>query len=157
MNIEFKRLSEIEESEIILLNSDPLVRRQMPLSEDGFDAAACQKWVEEKESQWQKYGYGPWAILCDGSFVGWGGFQSENNEPDLALVLHPNHWGKGKAIYEHIIRWGFEEKGFASITILLPPTRKKVKGILSLGFQPDGDLLQKGKMFNRYRLYTTQR
>lgn len=153
MDLEFKRLKEIDCAEIIALNTNPLVRRQMPLSDDNFDEAVCQAWVQGKEQQWEDYGYGPWAFMVDGKFAGWGGLQYENGDADLGLVLHPKYWGMGKTIYKEVIRRAFWEMGFESVTILLPPTRKRIKGIFRLGFQADGEVEIDGKQFMRYRLY----
>jgi hypothetical protein len=77
--------------------------------------------------------------------------QPEDGEADLGLVLHPDYWGYGKAIYEEIIRRAFGEMGLESVIILFPPTRTRVKGILQLGFQPDGELEVGGEKFIRYR------
>ena len=153
MHLEFKRLSDIEHAELIALNNHPLVRRQMPLSDDNFGEAECQEWVAGKELQWEEHGYGPWAFIIDGKFAGWGGLQYENGDADLGLVLHPDYWGMGKTIYDEIIRRAFGEMGFESVTILLPTTRTRVKGILRLGFQLDGEAELYGERFIRYRLY----
>jgi ribosomal-protein-alanine N-acetyltransferase len=51
-----------------------------------------------------------------------------------------------------MIKRGFGEMGFESITILLPPTRKHKKGVLKLGFQLDGEVELYGERFIRYRL-----
>ncbi|WP_237734147.1 GNAT family N-acetyltransferase [Serratia fonticola] len=96
MDIVFKRLSDIDRREIIALNTNPLVLRQMPLGDSSFGDAECLEWVTGKESQWDEYGYGPWAFTVSDKFVGWGGLQYENGDADLALVLHPDHWGLGK-------------------------------------------------------------
>ena len=73
MKLEFKRLAEIDPARIIALHTDPRVRQHMPLIGDGFDEAACRQWLEDKESLWREYGYGPWAFIVDGEFAGWGG------------------------------------------------------------------------------------
>jgi [ribosomal protein S5]-alanine N-acetyltransferase len=153
MKLEFKHLNEIDCSEYIALNTNPLVMRQMPLSDSNFDDAACKEWIAGKEKMWEEHGFGPWAFIVDGKFVGWGGLQPENGEADLALVLHPDYWGTGKVIYQEVIRRAFEEMGFESVTILFPPTRTRVKGILRLGFQPDGEVEIFGERFIRYRLH----
>ena len=153
MILEFKRLTEIDPSKYISLHTDPRVRRHMPLTDDDFDEAACVKWIEGKESMWREAGYGPWAFVVDGEFVGWGGLQPENGEADLGLVLHPDYWGMGKIIYDEIMRRAFGEMGFESVTALLPLTRTRVKGILRLGFVPDGELEIQGERFARFRLY----
>jgi [ribosomal protein S5]-alanine N-acetyltransferase len=153
LHIEFRRLSDIDQAEIIALNTHPLVRRQMPLSADTFGDAECREWVSGKESQWQEHGYGPWAFVLDGKFAGWGGLQCEGGDPDLALVLHPRYWGMGKRIYDEIMRRAFGEMGFKSVTILLPPSRTRVRAIFRLGFQLDGEVELFEKRFIRYRLY----
>jgi len=125
----------------------------MPLTGDDFDEAACIEWIKGKEDMWREQGYGPWAFFVDGEFAGWGGLQPEGGDHDLGLVLHPDHWGKGKLIYDEIIRRAFGEMGFESVTILLPLTRKRVKGVLQLGFVPDGEVEIEGKLFARFRLH----
>jgi RimJ/RimL family protein N-acetyltransferase len=152
MKLEFKRLSEIDCSEYIALNTHPLVRRQMPLTSDKFDEEDCREWTKGKEKMWEEHGYGPWAFVIDGKFAGWGGLQPEQGEADLALVLHPDFWGHGKDIYEEIIRRAFGEMGLESVMILLPPSRTRVKGILRLGFKQDGEVEIGGERFIRYRL-----
>ena len=152
MNIEFKRLTEVDASEIIELMNNPLVRRRMPLTTDNFDESDCDGFIAAKEQLWAAHSYGPWAFVVDGQFVGWGGLQPEKGDADLALVLHPNHWGKGKALYDEIIDRTFGEMGFESVTVLLPPSRKRVKGLLRLGFKADGELEIGEERFIRYRL-----
>ncbi len=153
MKLEFKRLPDVDPSKLIALFRDPRVRRYMPLTHDNFDEAACAEWIEGKESMWREHGFGPWAFFVDGEFAGWGGLQPEQGDADLGLVLHPDHWGKGRIIYDEIIRRAFGEMGFESITILLPLTRTRVKGVLRLGFLPDGELEVDGERFARFRLY----
>ena len=58
----------------------------------------------------------------------------------------------GKAVYRGILRRAFDEMGSESITALLPPSRAHVKGMLRLGFQPDGHVQISGITFVRYRL-----
>ena len=153
MNIEFKRLNEIDRSDIIELMNNPLVRRQMPLTSDNFDQADCDEFVAAKEQLWAGHGYGPWGFIVGGKFVGWGGLQPENGDADLGLVLHPKYWGMGKTLYDEIIKRAFGEMGFESVTILFPPTRSRIKGILRLGFKPDGEVEIQGERFIRYRLH----
>lgn len=154
MNIKFDHLKNISKQDIIELNTNERVLKQMPLGNDVvFDEEKCISWVNEKENQWIEHGYGPWAFLVDGKFAGWGGLQYEEGDADLALVLHPRYWGLGKQIFNEIIKKAFTEMGFESITILLPPTRKKLKGIYLLGFEPDGEITISGERFIRYRLY----
>ena len=156
IKLEFKRLGEIDCSEYVALNTNPLVMRQMPLASSDFDEAACREWIRGKERMWEVHGYGPWAFVIEGRFAGWGGLQPEEGDADLGLVLHPDYWGYGKDIYEEIIHRAFGEMGLESVIILFPPTRTRVKGILRLGFQPDGEVEVGGAKFIRYRLYAPE-
>lgn len=157
MKIEFKRLSEVEKSEIIELMNNPLVRRHMPLTGDSFGKSDCDEFVAAKERLWSEHGYGPWAFIVDDRFAGWGGLQPENGDADLALVLHPKHWGIGKALYAEIIGRAFGGMGFEAVTVLLPPTRKRIRGLFRLGFEADGELMVGNQRFIRYRLEKTAR
>jgi RimJ/RimL family protein N-acetyltransferase len=125
----------------------------MPLLGDTFSEADCDKFVANKERLWAEHGYGPWAFYIDSEFVGWGGLQDEEGDADIALVLHPDKWGQGKAIYDEIIKRAFGEMGFKSVTALLPPTRRCVKGMQRLGFVKDEKVDYLGETFIRYRLH----
>lgn len=153
MPIEFLRLPQVDPADIIELHNHPLVRRQMPLFEGVFAEKDCREFVAAKEALWTEFGYGPWAFYIDGQFAGWGGMQPEGEDADLGLVLHPDYWGWGKTLYEMIIARAFGEMGFESVTILFPPSRTRIKGILRLGFQEDGEMMYGEERFIRYRLW----
>lgn len=157
MILEFKRLTEVDLADIISLNNNPDVLRQMPLGSANFDLVKANEWVQQKDAQWQQHGYGPWAFVIDQHFAGWGGLQYEEGDADLALVLHPQFWGNGKAIYQEIVKRAFTSLGHDSLTILLPPSRTRIKGIFRLGFQPDGELEIEGVRFLRFRLYASSK
>ncbi len=142
MNIEFKRLTAIEKSNIIDLMNNALVRRQMPLLRGDFGKIDCDKFVTSKEQMWEKHGYGPWAFVINNQFAGWGGIQPDNGEADLALVLHPDYWGVGKVLYKKIIEKAFDELGLNSVQVLFPPTRTRIKGLLSLGCVKDNGVVR---------------
>ena len=154
--IEFKRLTEVDTSDITLLMNHKLVRKQMPLLTNIiFNEKTCEKFIDIKESLWIKHGYGPWAFVIDCRFAGWGGLQSENGEADLAMVLHPDFWGIGKTLYKEIIRRAFYEMKLSSVTVLLPPTRTRISGLLHLGFKKDSELEIEKQHFIKYRLEKT--
>lgn len=153
MDLKLVRLSEIELTDIMALHTDPRVLRHLPLASGTFDEFECKRWRESKEAQWEANGYGPWGILIGGAFAGWGGLQYEMGDADLALVLSPDYWGYGKAIYRKIIGIAFEELGLESVTALLPPSRGQADGLLRLGFVADGQIDISGSLFNRYRLW----
>lgn len=152
MNIEFRRLTEIDKTEIIDLMNNPLVRRQMPLLKGDFSESDCDQFVAAKEELWTQHGYGPWAFIINGEFAGWGGVQPEGDEADLALVLHPTYWGKGKVLYKEIINRAFGKLGLSSVTVLFPPSRTRIQGLLRLGFVKDQELEMGNERFIRFRL-----
>lgn len=152
MQLEFKKLTEIEPSKIVELNNHPEVLRHMPLGSPDFNIEKSLAWAKEKDSQWDIHGYGPWAFVVDGEFVGWGGLQKEDDDADLALVLHPKYWGIGKMIYKEIIRRAFDEMNLESVTILLPVSRA-AKAVSRYGFQSDGTSMCDGICFQRFRLF----
>ncbi|AUR31462.1 GNAT family N-acetyltransferase [Morganella morganii] len=154
MHLEFKRLTQIEPADITALNNHPKVLQQMPLGSPDFDDEKSRNWAEEKDAQWEINGYGPWAFVIDDVFAGWGGLQKEDDDADLALVLHPDFWGTGKIICDEIIRHAFDEMHLTSITILLPLSRKVSRFITRYGFQPDGSVNYDGVDFRRFRLFS---
>ncbi|MGJ3254860.1 MAG: GNAT family N-acetyltransferase [Alcanivorax sp.] len=145
------RLGDVPHAELIALHNDPRVLRHLPLGREEFDEATCRRWVVEKEGQWQEHGYGPWSIHVKGGFAGWGGFQHEQGEADLALVLAVEYWGIGSAVCHKMLHIAFDDMGLTSVTALLPPGRVRVKGMRRLGFQRDGQLHIGEIAFHRYR------
>ncbi|MFN3734186.1 hypothetical protein [Comamonas testosteroni] len=71
----------------------------------------------------------------------------------MALVLYPKYWGSGKAIYQEIINRAFTIVGLSSITIVLPASRKRIRGIFRLRFKEDSEFDVDGVQFLRFRLY----
>lgn len=152
MHIEYVQLQDVNPSDIIALMNNLLVRKQMPLTFDDFNEQDCENFVKAKQQLWQEQGYGPWAFLVDGQFAGWGGLQPENGIPDLALVLHPNYWGIGKQLAQEIVDKAFNEMDVEKVSVLFPPTRTRVKGLLKLGFTQEDELEVDGKTYIRYAL-----
>lgn len=152
MHIEWRRLKEIPLGEIGHLLNHPRVRHYMPLASTAMDIDATAEWVRGKEAQWRQYGYGPWAIVIDGRFAGWGGFQHEAGDADLALVLLPAYWGQGHVLLRILINKAWQLLALPSVTLHLPPVRQRIRGIFRLGFVPDGQVDFDGEIFRRYRL-----
>lgn len=150
--IVFRRLPEVDPAELIALMNDPRVRRHLPLARGEFGPAECARFVAAKERLWAEHGYGPWAFEVGGAFAGWGGLQPEGDDVDLGLVLRPEFWGVGRALYGRLLATAFEELGARSVVVLLPPSRVRVSGVERLGFQRDGAVDVAGVRFHRYRL-----
>ena len=151
MRIEFVRLTEVPLAAVVDLINEPRNARHMPLA-GTFTEEAAAEWVAAKDGQWETNGYGPWAVLVDGEFAGWGGFQREENGADFALVLTPRHWGQGAAITEAALDRGFGELGLDEVIIALPHTRSPDRVVARFGFTPDGEVTYDGASFRQYRL-----
>ncbi|GAA4411157.1 GNAT family N-acetyltransferase [Actinokineospora soli] len=149
--IEFVRLTEVPLPVVMAMLNEPRNARHMPLSAE-FSEELAAHWVQGKDGQWALHGYGPWAILVDGEFAGWGGFQHEENGADFALVLLPEQWGRGAEITRVALDRGFDELGLDEVIIALPFTRNPTRVVARFGFVPDGEVSYCGSSFRQYRL-----
>jgi len=149
--IEFVRLTEVPLSAVMALLNEPRNARHMPLAGE-FDQSSAAEWVQGKDSQWQRHGYGPWAVLIDDDFAGWAGFQQEESGADFALVLLPRMWGHGAEVARTALDRGFDEFGLDAVVIALPLTRSPTRAVARFGFVPDGDVTYGGSRFRQYRL-----
>lgn len=153
-DIEFVRLTEIPAATIAAHMSDPRVARHLPLLTFAFDFAAAEAFIEAKESCWRRDGLGHWAILSDGEYVGWGGFQKEGDEWDFGLVLTADAFGRGIAIAKKALAIAIDDPRIPYVTFLLPPSRKNLGALSRAGAQFVGDVMYAGAAFRKYRLDT---
>ncbi|MEM8796352.1 MAG: GNAT family N-acetyltransferase [Pseudomonadota bacterium] len=153
-DITFARLSEVEPEEILAHMSDPRVAEHMPLLTFDWDTAAVETFVAQKEACWQRDGLGHWAILSNGRYVGWGGFQKENDEWDFGLVLRPDAFGLGTRISKKAIGFAMTDDRISYVTFLLPPSRKKLGALERLGARQIGEIDYDGANFLKFRLET---
>jgi len=153
--IDFVRLSEISPNEIVLHMSDVRIARHMPLLTFKWDLQAVTKFVATKEACWETDGLGHWAILCNGAYVGWGGFQKEGEEWDYGLVLKPEHFGLGARITKKAIEFSKADDRISFVTFLLPPSRINLGGLARHGVRFVGEVEYAGTRFLKYRLDTS--
>lgn len=142
--------SDISVDDWLVLLNHPDVIRHMPLADGGWTERTVADWAKGKDAQWQLNGYGPWSIRMDGSFAGWGGFQKEEDGADLALVLLPKYWGHGAEIVRGFLSRRME-LGIGPVSIMLPPSRSRVRGLARLGFAWVGELEYEGQRFLKFR------
>ncbi|MEX0349988.1 MAG: GNAT family N-acetyltransferase [Paracoccaceae bacterium] len=152
--ITFTRLPEIAPDEIISHMSDPRVAEHMPLLTFQWDQAAVASFVADKEACWHRDGLGHWAILSDGAYVGWGGFQKEGEEWDFGLVLKPDRFGLGTRIARKAIAFATADERIPYVTFLLPPSRRNRGALARLGAKQVGETTYEGADFLKYRLET---
>ncbi|MGD9657824.1 MAG: GNAT family N-acetyltransferase [Methylocystis sp.] len=152
--ISFARLPEVSLDEIIEHMSDPRIARHMPLLLFAWDEPRVAAWVSAKEARWQRDGLGHWAILSDGAYVGWGGFQKEGDEWDFGLVLKPDCFGLGLRITRMAISFARADERIPFVTFLLPPSRRHLRGLERLGARLVAEVKHEGAYFLKYRLDT---
>jgi hypothetical protein len=152
--ITFARLPEISPDVIVAHMSDPRVAEHMPLLIFEWDRGAASKFVADKEERWRRDGLGHWAILCNGSYVGWGGFQKENDEWDYGLVLKPDSFGLGMRISRRAIAFAMADERIPYVTFLLPKSRGKLGALARLGAEYVDEIEYDGARFLKFRLDT---
>ena len=151
-DIVFARLSDVSLDEIAAHMSDPRVVAHMPLDPGNWDRQACAAFVAAKEECWRRDGLGHWAFLCDGAYVGWGGFQKEGDAWDFGLVLKPDRFGLGMAIFRKAMAYAREDGRIPFVTFLLPPSRRNLGALDRLGARYLGEIDYGGATFRKYRL-----
>lgn len=154
-HIAFARLSEIDPDEITDHMSDPRVAEHIPLLTFEWDKDAVHKLVATKEESWRRDGLGHWAILADDEYVGWGGFQKEGDEWDFGLVLKPDSFGLGRQIANKAIEFANADERIPFVTLLIPPSRKKLRALERLGARFVDEIEYGGAKFRKYRLETS--
>ena len=150
--ITFARLTEVPPDLLVAHMSDPRMAEHMPLLTEPWDIAVAKRFVTAKEATWQRDGLGHWAILADGSYVGWGGFQKEGDEWDFGLVLRPDAFGLGVAITRVALDFARADPRIAFVTFLLPPSRRNLGALARLGARFVGEVDHAGASFRKYRL-----
>ena len=134
--------------------SDPRMAEHMPLLTFKWDERRLAEFIRAKEDCWRRDGLGHWAILGDGVYLGWGGFQKEGAEWDFGLVLKPECFGLGPRIAKKALAFAKEDPRIPFVTFLLPPSRKRLRGLVRLGARFVGEVEHEGSTFLKYRLDT---
>ena len=116
-----------------LLNSD-LVRRHLvqhhPFTVESFDG-----WIERKVTEDQTPGCRLREIHCGGRLAGWCGIQFESGAFEIALVLSPAYWGRGREVVNEVKEWA-REMGHKQLLAHFPQSRPQTKALTKLFGQP---------------------
>lgn len=147
----FVRLPEVEPAAILAHLRDPRIARHLPLLPAEPDMALVEKIIAAKEACWEGDGLGHWAILHDGEYAGWGGFQREGNEWDFGLVLRPAYFRHGKAIAIQVFEWARRHTNIEEVTFLLPLSRSE-RALQRFGARPMGTSEHAGLPFRKWSL-----
>ncbi|MEQ9257680.1 MAG: GNAT family protein [Roseovarius sp.] len=152
--IRFARLTEVPLESLVAHMSDPRMAEHMPLLREPWNREVAERFVAGKEAAWQRDGLGHWAVLADGRYVGWGGFQKEGETWDFGLVLRPGAFGLGAAITRKALAFARADPRIAEVTFLLPPSRRNLGALARLGARFEAEVEHDGAVFRRYRLAT---
>ena len=149
--ITFVRLSEVSKDSLLEHMSNPRLAAHMPLLTFQWDHEAVTRFVADKEEAWRRDGLGHWAILCDGRYVGWGGFQKEGDEWDFGLVLKTDAFGLGPTIAKKAMEFARSGDRIPSVTFLVPLSRKHLGALERLGATWVGEIEYGGATFRKFR------
>jgi RimJ/RimL family protein N-acetyltransferase len=149
----FLSLSSIDPELLRALLNDSRVTRHMPLANsEPMSLQAVRDWVVTKEDIVRQHGYGPQAILLDGSFAGWGGLEPDGDGASISLVLLPDYWGRGREVLDALLEEAFGRRALPYVLAEFPPSRTRVRGLLRVGFRQVGERVIFGETFVVYRL-----
>lgn len=97
--------------------SDPVTMRHYPKP---YDAAGTQRWLDWSFENYQRYGFGLWAIVLKetGTFIGDCGLTMQNIDgvqlPEIGYHIHKHHWrrGYGSEAARAVRDWAFQNTSF---------------------------------------------
>lgn len=151
----FARLIDIPLDLLVAHMSEPRMAEHMPLLTEPWGRGVAERFVAAKEACWRRDGLGHWAILAEGRYVGWGGFQREGEEWDFGLVLRPDAFGLGGPITRQALAFARADPRIPFVTFLLPPSRRSLGALARLGGCFVGEVEHAGAVFRKYRLDTS--
>ncbi|WP_283426652.1 GNAT family N-acetyltransferase [Shimia sagamensis] len=150
-DFEFGDLQEVPRALLTAQMADPRVAEHLPLLDGGFDLEA---FLRGKAQRWAQDGLGHWAIWQGEVFLGWGGFEKEDDVWDFGLVLTPEAFGQGQAIARQALAFAREDARIEVVQFLLAPTRRSVKALARMGAKEVGEVRYGGQTFRRFLLDT---
>ncbi|MBL8707801.1 MAG: GNAT family N-acetyltransferase [Rhodospirillaceae bacterium] len=152
--ITFTRLTTVAPELLAAHMSEARMAMHMPLLAGPWSRVDAVQFVAAKEACWQRDGHGHWAILSDGRYVGWGGFQKEGDEWDFGLVLRPDAFGLGRAVTRQALAFARSDSRIPFVTFLLPASRRNLGALSRMGARFVGEVAHSGATFRKFRLDT---
>ncbi len=152
--IAFTALQDVAQAEILAHMADPRVVEHLPLLTGAFDQALLETFLAAKAEGWARDGLGHWAILSDGAYVGWGGFEKEEDGWDFGLVLTAEAFGLGLKITRKALAVARGDARIARVTFLLAPSRRSFGALKRMGARPVGEITHAGQVFRKFEIDT---
>jgi len=148
-DFDFGDLQAVPRPLLVAQMADARVAEHLPLLDGAFDAGA---FLQAKARRWAQDGLGHWAIWQGDVFLGWGGFEKEDDVWDFGLVLTPEAFGQGLAITRQALAFARDDARIETVQFLLAPTRRSVKALTRMGAKEVGEVSYGGQTFRRFLL-----
>mgnify|MGYP002335727567 CR=1 FL=1 len=145
----FEDLQAVPREVLAAQMADARVAEHLPLLDGAFDVEA---FLKVKAQRWADDGLGHWAIWQGDVFLGWGGFEKEEDVWDFGLVLTPEAFGQGLAIRRQALEFARSDARIETVQFLLAPTRRSVKALARMGAKEEGEVRYGGQTFRRFLL-----
>jgi ribosomal-protein-alanine N-acetyltransferase len=110
-------------------------------------------------AHWDRWGFGPWAVLLRGRAIGWGGLRhttvAGRPEVELLWFMHPDHWRHGYSteIAREAVRVAFEMLELDDVVAFTRPANVPSRTVMDkLGMIYEADIEHVGLPHVLYRL-----
>ena len=110
-------------------------------------------------AHWERWGFGPWAVLLEGDVVGWGGVRhttvEDRPEVELLWFMHPDHWGRGYSteMAREGVRVAFDALELDDLVAFTTPANAASRAVMEkLGMSYERDFEHVGLRHVLYRL-----
>ncbi len=158
-----RRWTEADRAPFAALNADPRVMEHFPAP---LTRAESDAMVDRIEAGFDRHGFGRWALVHEGRFVGFTGLGGLTFDPpfrhrfEIGWRLAAEAWGRGLATEaaRAAVADGFGRVGLPEIVSLTAVgNRRSIRVMQRLGMHPDGDFdhpnVPEGSALRRHVLY----
>lgn len=149
--IDYIPLESSPRSDLLRIMNDERVRRHL-IGGERFTTESLEAWIEVKSRMDEDPSCRIRGVRVHGEYAGWCGIQREEDGTyGLGIILDPEYWGCGPAIFEDMVQWS-RELGHREVFVHLLDSRP-VSRFLSKRMNADCEtVLMLGRTFRRYRL-----
>lgn len=153
-------------------------RRPAPEDADAYRAFFCDPRVDEEAwpaamrtpdrveeilaghiAHWERWGFGPWAVVLDGAVIGWGGVRhttvAGRPEVELLWFIHPDHWNRGYSteLAREALRVAFGVLELDDVVAFTVPVNRPSRAVMEkLGMTFEREIEHAGLPHVLYRL-----
>ncbi|MFU7529455.1 hypothetical protein [Qipengyuania sp. ASV99] len=149
--VTFIALESVPRTDLMAHMRDPRIARHLPLLRAQWDDAVLTRFLSDKAAAWARDGLGHWAIMIDGAYAGWGGFQKEGPDWDYGLVLRAEFFSLGMVITRAACAWLVHNTSIRDASVLLPLSRSP-RALARIGARRAGEADYDGIRFARWAL-----